>query len=195
MKKTNIFIFAAVYLSCVSFTYTSIQSKEVDSKEVDFAGDRRKSSVPPYGQLSVSSQNINFDAADSWVSIPFDSTGPTSHMGVSITSPAKITVKRAGVYQLNASLYFSAHDPNEGGFNLTTYTFGFSVNNGSITEFAAVYASEPGSFSLNYSNLMQLSKHDKIKFYMKTSAIGFVQYFTNIVTLESGNAYLVRISS
>lgn len=146
-----------------------------------------------YGQLSVSSQEINFDTANTWVVVPFNSSGPTSNTTVSTTSPATITIQEAGIYQINFSLYFSADESNEGTFTQTTYTAGLYVN-GTTTALSAVYAREAGGFSLNYSKIATLSVNDTLQFYMEASNVD-MDPFSNIVTLENGNAYIMQISN
>jgi hypothetical protein len=195
MKKIIIFIFTASCLFSVNFAHESMENIEetILPESNDFSVDRGGLSKS-YGQLAVSSQNITFETANSWVVVPFNSSDSKSHMGVSTTPPAKFTIHQAGTYQLNASFYFSVENSHEGTFDITTYTLGMSVNNGVITPVASVYATDPTTFSLNYSSLMHLSKHDKIKFYMKASVLGFGFGFSNIVTLNNGNAHLVKIS-
>lgn len=146
-----------------------------------------------YGQLSISSQDITFYMANTWLPIPFNSTGPSSNMSVSATSPATITIQQAGVYQVNFSLYFSVEDSDEDTFTVTTYTLGLNVN-GVTTPVAAVYAGEPGHFSLNYNNLMEFSANDYVQFYMEASAADGPT-FSNNITLENGNAHLIQISN
>ncbi len=145
-----------------------------------------------YGQLSVTSQAIFLETTDDFLPIPFNATGPSSNMGVSTTSPATITIEQDGVYQINFSLYFSVENSDEDVFTISTYTFGLNVN-GVTTPAAAVYASDPGSLSLNYSTIMEFSASDQIQFYMESSAGEDI--FANNVTLENGNAYLIQISN
>lgn len=147
-----------------------------------------------YGQLSLSSQNMDFNSADVFYTIPFTSTGPSSNMSVSTTSPATITIQQAGIYQMSVSLYFSAEDSPEDSFTATTYTFGLDVN-GVTTPVSAVYVGEPGQFSINYSDIMAFSVSDTIQFYIEASAVGAGGPFDNIVTLINCNAYLTQISN
>ena len=134
------------------------------------------------------------ETGDTWAPIPFDSTGPSSNMGVSTTSPATITVQQAGVYQMNVSLYFSVEDSPEGTFDQTTYRLGVSINGGTVEASAAVFAYRPGQLSLNYDTIMDLSVNDYVQFYLEPS-VASGPTFTNIFTLESGNANLIQISS
>lgn len=159
----------------------------------EITGNSQSSFSPAYGQLSVSSQEIAFYNPEEWRSIPFNGTGPTSEMGVSTTSPATITIQHDGVYQINFSLYFSVDRSNEDTFTITTYTFGLNVN-GVTTPAAAVYVGETGTFSLNYSSIMELAVNDQVQFYLEASAAEGPT-FTNNVTLENGHAHLIQISN
>lgn len=145
-----------------------------------------------YGQLLVSSQEISIISHDSWVAIPFNSVGASSGMTVSTTSPATITVLKAGTYQINFSLYFLVDDSHEAPFAQTTYSIGTKLNSGTTTPVAAVYCSELGNLSLNYSDILELSANDQIQFYMSSSS---ATSNDNFVLLENGNAYLMQISN
>ncbi len=150
-------------------------------------------SAGSYGQLSASSQNINIDNTN-WVPIPFSSTGLYSNMDIS-TSPATITILQSGVYQINFSVYFSVEDSDEHSFNSTDYTFGLNVNGTTTPAPApAVSASVPGVYSFNYSNLVELAAYDYVQFSIQAS-VADEPPFSNIVTLENGNAYLIQISN
>lgn len=146
-----------------------------------------------YGQLSLSAQSIDLYNPDEWIAIPFDAVGPSSDMEASIDSPAKITVQKAGVYQVNFNMYFGLEDADEGIFNQSHYRLGLKVNGGAITTVTGIYANEPGHFLFNYSNIMELSQDDYIEFYMAASNTDMPP-FSNNVTLENGNAYLMQIS-
>lgn len=148
-----------------------------------------------YGKLSVTSQSIHFSAPNEWTSIPFNSTGPSSNMDVSTTSPATITIQQGGVYQINFSLYFVSEESPEHSFTTTTYTLGISINGGAKVACAAVYVPEAGYITLNYSNIMEFSANDYIQFYLGASDLGAGGIFDNIVILENGNAYLMQISN
>lgn len=195
MKKIIIFIFTSSCLFSVNFAQASMENTEqtILPESADCSVERGRLSKS-YGQLSVSSQDITFETAENWVAVPFNSSGSKFHMGISTTPSAKFTIHKDGTYQLNASFYFSVENSHEGTFDITTYTLGVRVNGGVITPIASVYATDPTTFSLNYSSLMPLSKHDHIKFYMKASVLGFGPGFSNIVTLNNGNAHLVKIS-
>lgn len=146
-----------------------------------------------YGQLSVTSQVITLTTDNTWVVVPFDESGPTSNTTVSTTAPATITVQKAGVYQINVSLYFSAENSLEDTFNTTTYRLGVNVN-GVTTASAGTYAQAAGGYSLNYSTIKELAVNDTIQFYMEASNTD-TPPFANIVTLENGSAYVMQISS
>lgn len=149
--------------------------------------------APSYGQLSVLAQDILFINDNEFLPIPFNAAGPSASMGVSTTSPATITIQKDGVYQINVSLHFTVDVSDEDTFTITTYTFGLNVN-GVTTPAAAVYAGEPGFFSLNYSALMTLSVNDQLQFYMAAS-LADGPPFANNVTLENGNAHVIQISN
>lgn len=147
-----------------------------------------------YGQLSLTSQGIDFDNPDEWLPVPLDTAGPSSDVTVSTTSPATLTVHRAGVYQANFSLYLRSEDAPEDTFTPTTYTIGMKINDGATTPITATYAQQAGGYTLVYSTIMNLSANDQVKFYLKASHID-LGVFANIVTAESGNAYLMQISN
>lgn len=147
-----------------------------------------------YGQLSrTSPQSIYFLSANTFYPVPFNASGPSSNVTVSTTSPATMTIQQAGVYQVNASLYISSQDSSESTFTATTYTLGLNIN-GTTTAVAAVYAGQPGLFSLSYNACLTFSVGDAVQFYIKTSATGGGNIFDNIVKLESGNANLLQIA-
>ncbi len=159
----------------------------------EITGQANSSGISSYGQLSVTTQEIIIETADDFQAIPFNIAGPTSNMSASTTSPATITIGQDGVYQLTFSLYFSAEDPDEGSFNTGTYTLGLNIN-GVTTSVAAVYAGDPGQFSLNYSSIMNLAAGDEIQWYLKAST-AHTAPFDNNVTLEHGYAYVMQIGS
>jgi len=159
----------------------------------NITGQSSSSGISSYGQLSITAEDIHFFAANVWFAIPCNGAGPTSNMNVSTTSPATITIEQNGVYQIAFSLYFAAEDSDEDTFDITTYRLGLNIN-GITTPVAAVYAGEPGQFSLNYSSLMQLSSGDEIQWYMQASQASGPA-FSNNVTFEHGYAYLMQIAS
>lgn len=146
-----------------------------------------------YGQISVLAQRINLDSINTWIPIPFNSTGPASNMTLSTTSPATITIQKAGTYQITYSFYFSVEDAPEGFIVASTYILGLNIN-GTITQTAATYANRAGLYSLNYSTIIELAVNDQIQFYME-SFNGGSGINANIVTLENGNAYVMQISN
>ncbi len=145
-----------------------------------------------YGQLSVAAQGINLNTSNTWVPITFDTTGPSSNITVSTTSPATITVTQAGTYQINFSFYFAVAVSPETILTASTYTFGIDIN-GTTTPAAAIYANRAGNYSVSYSTIMTLSANDEIQFYMKSSAGDNI--FANVVTLTNGNGYVLQISN
>lgn len=147
-----------------------------------------------YGQLSTTSSIITFSNPNDWVAVPFAVAGASSKMSVSTTSPASITVQQEGVCQVSVNIYLSAEESDEGTYTPTTYTLGIRVNDGSITPVGAVEALNSGGYVLNYNNILDLSANDKVRFYMAASDTEFGA-FANIVTVESGNAYLMQISN
>lgn len=159
----------------------------------EITGDSQTTLSPAYGQLTVTTQGILFFTENEFLPIPFNATGPSSGMDASTTSPATITVQQDGVYQVNMSLYFSVENSDEDTFTITTYTFGLDIN-GVTTPAAAVYVGEPGTFSLNYSTLIQLSANDQIQFYLEASNADGPP-FANNVTLENGNAHVIQIAN
>lgn len=146
-----------------------------------------------YGQLSITSQATTFEVANTWITIPFNGSCPSSNVNVSTTSPATITIQSNGTYQTNCSLYFSTENSDEGIFTPTTYTLGFYLN-GVTSPVAAIFAGDPGNYTLNFSKIMQLSVNDSIRFYIQVSDTE-PSIFSNNVTFEAGNASLVQISS
>lgn len=147
-----------------------------------------------YGQLTASSQGISIQSPAEWVPIPFNVTGPSSNMTVSTTSPATITVNEDGVCQINISVYFSSEDSDEGSFTPATYTLGIKVGSGSVAPVAAIHASNAGYYLLNYSDIMDLSANDSVQFYIAASDAE-PDIFSNIVTIENSNAYIMQISN
>ena len=115
-------------------------------------------------------------------------------MSGTTTSPATITIQESGVYQVNVCLYFSSEDSVEGPFTPATYTIGTKINAAAQVAQGAVFAGEPGQFSLNYNNLIHFSVNDSIQFYIEVSALGG-GLLDNIVTLEQANANLVQIGN
>ena len=83
----------------------------------------------------------------------------------------------------------------EGPYNQTTYTIGTSINGATTVACAAVYAGEPGNYSLNYSTIREFFASDYIQFFIQTSNIGIGGPFVNVVTLENGSANLVQIAN
>lgn len=148
-----------------------------------------------YGQLSVSTpEYIYLNTADEWVAIPFNTFNPSLHVNGSTSTPATLTILKEGIYLLNVSLYFSSEDSPEETFTQTTYTLGISTNGASPVASGAVYAGEPGAFSLSYSILGPFSTNDYIRFYMKPSAVGAGGPFENVVRVLNGNAHVVQIA-
>jgi hypothetical protein len=145
-----------------------------------------------YGQLSLSSQAIDFDAGN-WTPVPFDLTGPASGTDVSTSSPAKITVQKAGKYQVSSSIFLLGEDADEGWFMDATYSLGIQINGGAITPIAAYHTDQSGYFSFNYSTITQLAANDNVQFYLKTTNVS-IPINVNNITLESGNAYVMQIS-
>lgn len=149
---------------------------------------------PAYGQLSLASENIVFDDPDTWIPVPFSTTGPSSSVSVSTTSPATMTAQKTGVYQINLSLYLLVEDAPEDSFTPATYTIGMKVNDGTITPVTATNARQAGGYTLAYNSIMNISSDDQIQFYLKASDID-MGVFANIVTANNGNAYLMQISN
>ncbi len=147
-----------------------------------------------YGQLSLSSsQYIRFFSPDTYVALPFNTFAPSSNVNGSTSSPATITILDSGVYQLSLSVYFSSEDSNEGTFTQATYTLGASTDGGAtVVPVTAVYAGEPGFFSLSYNALVTYSASDTVQFYMKASALGGGIY-NNTVQIVSSNAYVMQV--
>lgn len=146
-----------------------------------------------YGQFSGSNQGMDFSTPNEWVPIPFDVVGPSSGTTVSTTSPATITVDENGVCQVTASIYFSAWESMEATFTPTVYKLGVKIGSAAVTTVSAVYAADPGHFTLNLNDIIDLSDGETVQFYISASDTEMGP-FANVVTLESGSAYVMQIS-
>ena len=146
-----------------------------------------------YGQLSLSGVSIDMRNPDEWLPIPFSTVGPSSNATVSTTSPAKITVQKSGAYQVSMSLYILGEAADEGWFVASNYKLGLKINGGATTTVATLHVDEAGRFSLNHSNIIELSANDTVQFHIASSDADSPP-FTNYITLENGNAYLMQIS-
>lgn len=91
-------------------------------------------------------------------------------------------------------MYFSSEDADEGIFTPATYTLGIKVGDDAIRTVSAVYAGEPGEFMLSYNDIMDLSANDTIQFYVAASDAE-MSIFSNNVTMQTGNAYIMQISN
>lgn len=146
-----------------------------------------------YGRLNLSTTaSIFFDVANTWKPVIFNSLGPVNNIRCSSTT---MTMQQTGIYQLNVSLYFSSNKSVEGTFTPTTYTLGMGINGNTPVSCAAVYAGEQGFFSLNFSDLLEFSTNDYIRFFLQSSIVGGDVTYDNPVTLESGNASIVQIAN
>ncbi|HEY1074412.1 MAG TPA: collagen-like protein [Patescibacteria group bacterium] len=148
---------------------------------------------PSYGQLSLSSQDFDMTVSNEWLPIPFATAGPSSNMTLSTTSPAKMTVQKTGVYQVNAAVNFLGEAADEGWFMATDYKLGIKINGGATTTVATLHASDSGRYSFNYSNIMQLSAGDYVEFYMTATDTHTYPNYNNL-TLENSHAYLMQIA-
>lgn len=149
-----------------------------------------------YGRLSLATATtLPISTALQWYAIPFDTFNPSSNMAGTTSSPATITIQESGIYKINVNLYFSSFNSEEDTFNQATYTLGISLNGAMPITQAAVFAGEPGHFSINYSDLVQLNTDDYIQFYIQSSIVGNSIEYDNLVTLEQGNAYLLQIGN
>lgn len=149
-----------------------------------------------FGRLFLSTPTeVVFLTPNAWVAIPFDTFSPQSNMSGTTAPPATITIQETGIYQVNVCLYFSSEESDESTFTQTTYTIGTSINGAAQVAQGAVFAGEPGQFSLNYNNLIQFNVGDTIRFYIEASALGIGSIFDNIVTLEQANANLTQIGN
>lgn len=146
-----------------------------------------------YGQFSGSNQEMDFSTPDEWVPIPFNIVGPSSGTTVSTASPATITVDESGVCQVTANIYFSAWESMEATYTPTVYKLGVKIGSAAVTPVSAVYAADPGHFTLNLNDIVDLSDGETIQFYISASETEMGP-FANVVTLESGSAYVMQIS-
>lgn len=146
-----------------------------------------------YGQFSGSNQEIDFSTPNEWVPIPFNVVGPSSGTTVSTTSPATITVDESGVCQVTASIYFSAWESMEATYTPTVYKLGVKIGSADVTLVSAVYAADSGHFTLNLNDIIDLSNGETVQFYISASDTEMGP-FANVVTLESGSAYVMQIS-
>ncbi len=147
-----------------------------------------------YGKMSLSSGSINFHDSSVWYPVPFNTIDLSSRMTLSITEPARITIRQSGVYQINFNLHFSVDTSDEGSFITTTYRLGVKINGGPTLPVAAIHIREPGACSLTYSDIRAFSANDYLCFYLDAST-ATEPPFANQFTLENGNAFLVQISS
>ncbi len=149
-----------------------------------------------YGQLYLGTAvpSLDFGSSDNWIPIPFDAFGPSLDVNGSTSSPATMTLLKAGVYAINMTLYFSSEDSPEGTFDRANYTIGIKKNTDSIIPVSTVYASDPGFFSISYNELEEFSEGDFVRFYIKSSNVGPDPIFSNVVGLISGNANLIQIA-
>lgn len=181
-KKTN-------YLEVENLNVTRYLS--VNGQQV--VANQGSASLAAYGQFSVTNTPIELIEFDQWVPVPFDTVGPFSDVTVSLTSPASFIIQKDGIYQINTYYLLSIQSPDEGAFTISLYRLGISINGGDITEVSIIQARDTTYYLLNYSNLIELSKDDEIQFFISTNA-GTAPFINNVL-IETGNAFLVKISS